>query len=321
MKIARTFLAGALPAACCFAVFGLAASAKGDWPTNFQAAQSKAKAEKKFVLAAFTGSDWCPWCQKLKKEVFDKPPFSTNANKRFVLVDLDFPHEKKLSAALKKQNEAVQKRYNAFSYPTVLVLTSDGDVVARAGYQEGGPEKYLKQLSFFLTTYNHVVDLRKQLPEAEGIARAKILDQLIQGYNKLNNPVGEIFGWRKQIVSLDADNAAGLKQKYQFPVFMADAHNALDAHHPIVAEQTVDKALALDGLKPIQIQRATALKANCLMAQKKLKESVDCLQKAIAAAPKSDEVADLKKALQARQKQLEAKKDDAPATKDVTQAK
>ena len=143
------------------------------WPTNFDAATSKAKAENKFVLAAFTGSDWCPWCQKLKAEVFDKPPFAAAASKRFALVNLDFPHEKKLSDFLKKQNAALQNRYGCYGYPTVLVLTADGDVVARTGYREGGPQAFLKQLAGFLATWQAVVDLRKQLPDAQGIDRRK----------------------------------------------------------------------------------------------------------------------------------------------------
>ena len=82
---------------------------------------------------------------------------------------------------------------------------------------------------------------------------------------------------------------------------------------------TVEKVLALAGLKPIQIQRATALKSNCLAVQKKLQESVDCLEQAIAAAPKSPDVDALKKTLQQRRKQLEVKKDDSPSGKEVTQ--
>lgn len=324
MQLSRIILAGIVPAVCSIALAASAAQTKPKaqaWPTNFETAMDKAKAEKKFVLAAFTGSDWCPWCQKLKSEVFDKQPFPSAATKRFVLVNLDFPHEKKLAEPLKKQNAALQKRYGCFSYPTVLVLTADGQVVARTGYREGGPQPYLKQLAGFLTTWQAVVDLRKQLPDAQGIERAKTLDQLIEDYHKLNNPPGELAGWRRQIVTLDADNAAGLKQKYEFVVLLTDAANALGAHKPVVAQRTVEKALALSGLKPVQIQRATALKSNCLMAQKKLQESVDCLEKAIAAAPKSPEVDGLKKTLLQRRKQLEAKKDESREGKEVSQAK
>ena len=58
----------------CIAFIGLAVSASaGDgWMTDFEAAKVKAKAENKPMLLSFTGSDWCPPCMALKKNVFQK---------------------------------------------------------------------------------------------------------------------------------------------------------------------------------------------------------------------------------------------------------
>ena len=39
--------------------------------TDYKAALAKAKAENKDVLIDFSGSDWCRWCVKLDKEVFE----------------------------------------------------------------------------------------------------------------------------------------------------------------------------------------------------------------------------------------------------------
>ena len=61
------------------------------WQTKFEDAKTKAKADKKFLLVDFTGSDWCGWCIKLKQEVFDQEAFQKEAPQRFVLVELDFP--------------------------------------------------------------------------------------------------------------------------------------------------------------------------------------------------------------------------------------
>ena len=109
----------------------LSAPQEGLWQTDFEAAKSKAKAEKKLLLVDFTGSDWCGWCIKLKGEVFDKESFKTAAPKQFVLVELDFPQQKKLSDELKKQNAELQKRYKVLGFPTILVLDAEGQVVAR----------------------------------------------------------------------------------------------------------------------------------------------------------------------------------------------
>ena len=79
------------------------------WQTDFAAAKAKAKAENKLLLVDFTGSDWCGWCMKLVAEVFSKDAFKTEAPKKFVLVELDYPTpaKKKQSAELQKQNEGL----------------------------------------------------------------------------------------------------------------------------------------------------------------------------------------------------------------------
>jgi len=42
------------------------------WQTDFNQAAQQAAQEHKYVLLDFTGSDWCPWCIKMDKEVFNQ---------------------------------------------------------------------------------------------------------------------------------------------------------------------------------------------------------------------------------------------------------
>jgi thioredoxin-related protein len=116
------------------------------WMTNLPKAQAKAKAENKLVIMDFTGSDWCPWCIKLNKEVFSTPEFIQYANKNLVPVEVDFPNKKKQPAELKKANEALQKKYNIEGYPTVIVLNSEGKKVGELGYEPGGPKPFIERL-------------------------------------------------------------------------------------------------------------------------------------------------------------------------------
>ena len=60
----------------------------------------------------FTGSDWCPWCIKLDKDIFSKPEFADYAKTNLVLVQLDFPNQKPQSDDLKKANAALQAKYD-----------------------------------------------------------------------------------------------------------------------------------------------------------------------------------------------------------------
>ena len=117
-RIDRFVPAAAISVAAFFCLLGTVFAAEGNlWQTDFEAAKAKAKAENKFLLLDFTGSDWCTWCTRLKDEVFDKETFRTEAPKQFVLVELDFPHQKKLTPELTKQNEGLAKQYKIQGYP------------------------------------------------------------------------------------------------------------------------------------------------------------------------------------------------------------
>ena len=117
------------------------------WLTDLPKAQAKAKAEKKLVLLDFTGSDWCGWCIKLKKEVFTKPEFVDYSKENLVLVEVDFPRNKKLSPPQQKANDALAEKYKVEGFPTLIVLNSEGKKIGELGYVEGGPKPFLQKLA------------------------------------------------------------------------------------------------------------------------------------------------------------------------------
>ncbi len=104
----------------------------GDFKTDFEAAKSEAAKSNKAMLVIFTGSDWCPPCKALHKNIFAKKDFVKGAEKNFVIVELDFPQKKKQSDAIKKQNKELLKKYKVGGYPTVLLMDSKGKVFKTA---------------------------------------------------------------------------------------------------------------------------------------------------------------------------------------------
>ncbi|MEN8774029.1 MAG: thioredoxin family protein [Akkermansiaceae bacterium] len=126
----------------------LAATAQaGDFLTDFEAGKKKAAAEKKSLLVKFTGSDWCPPCIQLDKEVFSKKSFSSGVEKDFVVVVLDYPRKKKLPEDQTKVNKEIAKKYGLRSYPTVMLMDSKGKVFkSMSGYAGGGVKPYLAAL-------------------------------------------------------------------------------------------------------------------------------------------------------------------------------
>jgi thioredoxin-related protein len=102
------------------------------------------------VLVDFTGSDWCGWCIKFKKEVLDTAEFQEYAAKNVVLVELDYPHKKVQADDLKKANAALKTQYNVHGFPTLLVLDKDGKEIGRqVGYSKGGPQAFIAKLEGF----------------------------------------------------------------------------------------------------------------------------------------------------------------------------
>ena len=123
-----------------------AASVELDWHDNYEAAQKEAADSGKLVMANFTGSDWCPYCILLDKEVFRTQEFADWAEGHVSLLKVDFPNELKLSDEVVKQNEELMEKYKdqVPGYPTILFLDKDGGVVGKMSYQKGGPSGWLK---------------------------------------------------------------------------------------------------------------------------------------------------------------------------------
>ncbi len=120
-------------------------AAKPGWSEDFDAAKAKAAAEKKHVLLDFTGSDWCGYCIKMDKDVFAKPDFQEFGAKNLVLVELDFPRGKSLSAKVKAQNESLERQFRVEGYPTLVLLDPQGKEVKRwVGYDAALVDKLKK---------------------------------------------------------------------------------------------------------------------------------------------------------------------------------
>lgn len=118
----------------------------GSWITDYPLALSYAEKLDRPVLINFTGSDWCPWCFRLRDEVFVQPEFADYAKDNLILLTIDFPSKKKLPAEEIKANQALAEKYDIEGYPTILLLDAHEMEIARTGYQPGGAQSYVKHL-------------------------------------------------------------------------------------------------------------------------------------------------------------------------------
>ena len=95
-----------------------------EWHTDVNQAINLSVKSGNPLLFFFTGSDWCGWCKKLKKAVFDTKVFQNWAEDNVILFELDYPRRTPQSEELKKQNGQLQQTFGRFvrGYPTVLIF-------------------------------------------------------------------------------------------------------------------------------------------------------------------------------------------------------
>ena len=120
------------------------------WSTDLAKAQAQARAEGKAVLINFTGSDWCGWCMKLRKDVFLKPDFAAYAQTNLVLVEIDFPKRKPLPPEVQKANQRLEQQFQVQGFPTLVLLDRNGARLSNVNYANGGTRTFLAEVEKIL---------------------------------------------------------------------------------------------------------------------------------------------------------------------------
>ena len=137
------------------------------WQTDFGAAKQNVAAENKPMLMLFTGSDWCPACKNLKKEVFQRAEFAAYADANLVLLELDFPRSRAVPAAQKQANAQLARAYNIRYYPTMILLNGQGQEIVRPQYDGNGVKDFLTELDRHVRRAGMTTDHRQANTKAD----------------------------------------------------------------------------------------------------------------------------------------------------------
>jgi len=128
----------------------LASFSKGFTQANqLEKAAQIAKEQNKLIFMNFSGSDWCRSCMVLKQSILNTAKFESFANEQLVLLEVDFPRKKKnrLSKEQTKYNEKLAEKYNKEGqFPTIIILDSDLNVVAKTGFKRLSPSQYIAHI-------------------------------------------------------------------------------------------------------------------------------------------------------------------------------
>ena len=120
------------------------------WEPSFENAKKLAAEKNELILLNFSGSDWCGPCIMLRKEYLENDGFSAMANDHLILVNADFPRNKKKLGTPEqiKRNESLAELYNKKGiFPLTLLLNADGKVLKTwEGKPEVSVEKWIQEI-------------------------------------------------------------------------------------------------------------------------------------------------------------------------------
>lgn len=206
------------------------------WYADFDEGMAAARAAEKHLFVEFTGSDWCPPCQRLEAEVFSQSAFVEHASKDFVLVKLDFPRSEEVKAKVPdaERNYEVQQQYGITGYPTVLLMNVEGFAYAQLGYMPGGTDAFLPTLdesrSMGMAALAERDDLAKRLGEADVEGKRELLVELQARMEELASQAGGRMAklylpLLEDLLAEDADGSRGLREPALVALLEAGAYS------------------------------------------------------------------------------------------------
>ena len=261
---------------------------------DFEKAKAQAAKEEKSILMEFTGSDWCPPCKALAKNVLTQDVFKTEMPKNFVLLKLDSPRDKsKQTPEEIEQYKVLSAKYGIQGVPTIFLADAKGrPYYQTVGYSGDPADKYVANLKEQLGTLAKRDAAFAKAEKATGTEKAKLL---AEGLSLVDDEMAlktysEVVA---EIIELDADNKAGLKTKFDGLKNSVEFKSELEATMSSNRGKPEDILAAIDKLiaekKPTgaALQEAVFMKSSILFQTDKAKAK-EMLLEAKELAPESE---------------------------------
>ena len=176
-----------------------------EWGTDYEQALATAKQQGKAVLVDFTGSDWCHFCIRLRAEVLNHPRFAAWADKHFVLLEVDVPHNPNFDSKLREQNTRLCSRYKIDAFPTLLVLDSAGNPLGGLFGYESSPDEVQKILTPGLQAH-------RLLQQARSMEGEQKLQTLLAAWRLIPHELHELtLPLQQELLAIDTQDLSGLR--------------------------------------------------------------------------------------------------------------
>ena len=136
-------------ALCCFLTTAMLAAtlSAGEWFTDFEKAKAESLKTKRPIYILFTNSDAAP-DRSLDRTIFSQRKFQDYADKKLVLMKVDFPVAIHLQPkSLSQQNKALRTEYGISILPTALLLDANGKIYIDFVKNDGSMEKHRRKMN------------------------------------------------------------------------------------------------------------------------------------------------------------------------------
>lgn len=141
------------------------------WLQNLEDAQREARRRNARILALFVGSDWSPPSRQFLEEVAFHPDFVNTFTGDFVFLRLDFPTRTAQPPETREQNARLRATYEVTTYPTLLVLSSTGTLLANIDLAKPQPgDTYLARIISAVREVRDYFVAQPPPPEPEPVA-------------------------------------------------------------------------------------------------------------------------------------------------------
>src|SRR5256885_5882667 len=125
------------------------------WERDYDRAIQRAAAEKKLIIAdMFT--DWCVLCKKMDAETFADADLNKKMANKYVWL--------KLNTETEDAGIRLQKDFAILTYPTILVLDSEGEEIDRIGAFQPALQ-FQQTVESFFNSPDSLASLRKAIQE------------------------------------------------------------------------------------------------------------------------------------------------------------
>lgn len=150
--------------------------------------------------------------------MWEDPQFQEKAADEFVFVTLDFPRSEEVKAKVPnpQRNEEVMRQFGVRGFPTVFVLTPEGEVVGQTGYTGAKPDEYFESLKQLAENGRKALEEAKEFAAGYDAAedKAAYVKAAIAKVSEMDAATPGVAMYAKvarKAFDLDPDGSAGLR--------------------------------------------------------------------------------------------------------------